>query len=163
MNYSKQNRGISLIEIIIVIGLFGVVASLGTFVSITDFQNNSFRDERDLLVIALEHARALAMHNICEGICTDGKAHGVHIETNAGVISQFIIFQGTLYNKNNPSNIIIEVGKNFSKIITLTGPTDIYFQQLSGSADPTTFTLSDNLTHSSIVSINDEGQISWTN
>ncbi|MES2087831.1 MAG: type II secretion system protein [Patescibacteria group bacterium] len=159
----KYKRGITLIEIIIVTALLGVVASLGLFVSTRDYQNSSFRNQRDMLVLALQHSRAQSMHNVCLGNCTDGAAHGVHLEISSGKLLKLIMFQGKIYNTTDSLNVPIDVGKNISQAIDATGPVDIYFEQLSADANPASIILSDETSASSTITIGSEGQISWTN
>lgn len=157
-------KGFTLLEILITIGLLAIVASLGLFVSMESYHNSSFHNERDLFISALQHARAQAVNNVCIGLsCTEGQPHGVHIVTTAGTVTHYIVFQGTTYNSVDPLNTVIDVGKNISQNLQVTGMTDVYFDQLSASTTPTTITLQNNLGESSVITIGNEGQISWTN
>ncbi len=151
-------------EILVTIGLITILASLGLFVSMETYRNSSFRSERDVLIGALQHARSQAINNVCLGSgCTEGQPHGVHIVINgSGFVTQFVVFQGTAYNPTAPTNATIEVAQNISQIMTMTGATDIYFDQLSASTTATTITLTDNISESSTIIIGNEGQISWT-
>jgi prepilin-type N-terminal cleavage/methylation domain-containing protein len=158
-------RGFTLIEVLVVIGLITIIASIGLFVSIDTYHDSTFHNSRDLLVSALQHARALAVNNVCVGTCTDGKPHGVHIVFDTGSnVSKFIVFQGTVYNPADTNNISFEIKKNVSATFRATGITDVYFTELSGNPNTTgNINLSDNLGENSVITIGSEGQILWTN
>src|SRR4051812_38879538 len=79
-----SNAGFSLIEILVVMGLLVLMSGFGLFVSMETYQGSNFSCDRSLFVAALQRARAQAIHNMCYGTCTDGVAHGVHVDTAAG-------------------------------------------------------------------------------
>jgi prepilin-type N-terminal cleavage/methylation domain-containing protein len=172
--YSKQitknnpdyKAGFTLMELLIVISLLTIIASLGLFVSMQTLNNSSFHSGRDLYVTALEHARAQAINNICTGTsCIDGLPHGVHIETDVnGNVTRFIAFQGASYNSADTINSPADIGNNVSRHLKAVGLTNISFEQLSGNVSATgTVTFSDGTGEGSVVTIGSEGQISWTN
>jgi prepilin-type N-terminal cleavage/methylation domain-containing protein len=159
--------GFTMIEIAVVIGLLAIIASLSLFISTESYKGNNFRNERDLLVTSLQHARAQSINNVCVGNCgtpADGKPHGVHIvDDGNGHISQYVVFQGITYNPTDPMNSIVDVKGKISQILSHGGLTDIYFSQLSGNANPTgSINLYDGVSTSTIT-IGREGQILWTN
>jgi prepilin-type N-terminal cleavage/methylation domain-containing protein len=153
---TRSTHGFTLTEILIVIGLISVVASMTVIVSMDSWRGSSFSNERNAIVSALQRARGRAMSNMCLGpSCTAGKMHGVHISSGS-----YTVFQGNIYTVSDPIN---EVG-NIGPTIAVTGNTDIVFSQLSGDASPTgTITVKDNAGRSSIITIGARGQISWTN
>lgn len=153
----SNQRGFTFFEILVTTGIFIVVGGLALLVSMETFRGSSFRSDRDLLVSALQHARAQAMNNICFGTCigNDGQPHGVHIQSD-----KYVIFQGNAYDSSDPNNAAFD-----STITTTKTPAtlDILFSQLSGNSAPATVTLTDAAGHASAVSVSVEGQISWTN
>lgn len=164
--YRNYRAGITLIEIILVIGIMSITASLGLFVNANSHQGNTFRSSRDLLIATLEHARAQAVNNICLGSeCVNGKTHGVHIKTDGnGFITSYILFQGEPYDSADPLNTRIDVSGNTSRNVSLSlgSDVDIYFGQLSGDSNPASITLTNDI-ETSIITINSEGRITWTN
>jgi prepilin-type N-terminal cleavage/methylation domain-containing protein len=124
----NKNSGFSLIEILIVLGIFAFVAALTLFVSLDVYRGDSFHAEEDRLFTSLEKARSQAISNMCFGPgCTDGKPHGVHFAT-----TQYTIFQGASWATRDTA--LDEVVPIQSKTITVTGFTDVLFIQLVGTA-----------------------------
>lgn len=152
----SNQRGFTFFEILVTMGIFIMVGGFALFVSMETYRGASFRSDRDLLVSALQRARAQAMNNTCFGAgCADGEAHGVHIQSD-----KYVIFQGNAYDSSDPNNAAFD-----STITTTKTPAtlDILFSQLSGNSAPATVTLTDAAGHASAVSVSVEGQISWTN
>ena len=134
--------------------MFAIVGGFALFVSQETYRGSNFRSDRDLLVATLQRARAQAMNNICFGTCTDGKPHGVHIESD-----KYIVFQGSTYDSSDSNNATFQ-----STITTAKTPStlDIVFSQLSGTTTAIAVTLVGG-GHTSVISIGSEGQITWTN
>jgi prepilin-type N-terminal cleavage/methylation domain-containing protein len=168
-----KNEGFTLIEIVVVMSLIALLGSLGIYFGLDNFRGHSFHSDRDTLISALEHARAEAVSNACSGTCTNGKPHGVFIDT---VNHKYIIFQGTSYANHlitNDKDYDIPITGN--QTTTYKGINEVVFAQLSGSASSTSSSsfcsagiplciiLSDNTIHTSEIDINNEGQILWTN
>jgi prepilin-type N-terminal cleavage/methylation domain-containing protein len=151
--------GYSLMEIIVVLGILGVIAAFSLFASVDMFRSYLFRGERDIFISNFQKVRSRAMNNIClGGVCTDGKPHGVHIEADS-----YTLFQGAAYNPSDSINEQFEINDN-AMITGSTIPLDIVFSQLSGDATPEgSVTIADDAGHSSTVTINAEGRIFWTN
>ena len=156
--------GFTLIEILVVMGLLAIMAGLGLLMSMETFRGNSFRNERDTLVSALQMARSQAMDNMCfGGGCTDGKSHGVYIQTDGGNVQNYIIFQGDTYNSSDPINQTIPAA---SYNIHLGAPVinQIVFDHLSGNVITAgDIILAGQDGHTSTISVNSIGAISWTN
>ena len=150
-----SRRGFTLIEVLITIGLLGLIAGLGVFVSMDSYRGNLFRAERNIVVSILQKARSQAIHNVCVGsVCADGQLHGVHFDPN-----QYAIFQGAIYNPADINNEVIQANSNVHN----SGLANIVFSQLEGTTSGGTLTLTDNSGHTSAITINNEGQIIWTN
>lgn len=154
---SIHSRGFTLTEILIVMSLITMVAGFSSIMSMDNYRSYSFSNERDLLVAVLHKARSQAINNMCLGAsCTDGKPHGVHMAPG-----QYTIFQGASFATRDSA---VDENIQTSAPVTVTGINDIVFVQLSGGALPTgAMTISDPTNHSSVISINSEGQITWTN
>jgi Tfp pilus assembly protein FimT len=151
----NRSSGFTLLEILIVIAMSMLVGGFALFVSMETFRGSTFHSDRNLLVATLQRARAQAVNNVCIGVCTDGKPHGVHIQSDT-----YVLFQGSSYSASDPLNAVFE-----SSVTTIKTPAtlDIVFSQLSGATSAATVTLSDAAGRSSVITINAEGQITWTN
>lgn len=148
---TQDNRGFTLIEILISIGILALIASLGLFISLDFFRSYSFRSEQSVIVSLLQNARSKSLNNINQ------VRHGVHFEVNPNL--KYIIFEGSSYDSSNPSNLTINSSYN-SAISSPSLPFDVIFDQLSGTSTPLTITASDG-TKSYNVKVNSEGQIDW--
>lgn len=153
-------RGFTLIEVLIVIGMLAIVGGMGLVVSMDSFRNYSLKDERDVVVSALQKARSQSINNMCFGPgCTDGKAHGVKI-----LAGQYVIFQGASYATRNVA--LDEVQSSVYAAATATGLNEVVFAPLSGNATTLpagtwTLTVADGAGNS-VITIGAEGQIRWT-
>ena len=159
------NGGFTLMEVIIVVGLIGMIFGLTAFVSINSYRGSSFRNERDALIGVLGRARNQAMNNTCLGGCTDSKPHGVHITVN-----DYTIFQGATYNSADPLNEVIKKDSSISiQGLGTTSFTDVIFTQLSGDISTLPSGIWDltliNVTtgQNSKITTASYGQITWTN
>ena len=143
-------------ELVIVIGLLTAIVGISMLASIDMYRAHLFRGDRDMLISVLQKARSRAMNNICLGSgCSDGKSHGVHFESG-----EYVIFQGTSYSAPDPLNERFSVNDN----VVISGLLNVVFSQLSGDAAPEgDITIADDAGHTSVITINGEGQILWTN
>ena len=162
----NQISGISLIEVIIVVAIMLMILTFGLSAAGDSRQGNTFRASRDLLISALQHARSQAINNICLGAtCANGKPHGVHIGIDSDrKMTGYVIFQGMSYDPADSLNTSINISGNTSRNISLAigSDTDIYFEQLSGNSISALMKLSSGI-ENSIININPEGAIKWTN
>lgn len=158
----RGKRGFSLIEILIVVALLVVIIGLTLLVSFDNLRSYSFRSDRDMLVAALHKTRNQAVNNICLGVsCTNGKSHGVAFPPLVPA-GEYVIFQGSDFvNRDVAMDEIFDLSPG----INIAGTSEIVFSSLSGDADPPdgNITISDDNGLSSVISINSEGQITWTN
>jgi prepilin-type N-terminal cleavage/methylation domain-containing protein len=174
-----SSSGFTLIEIVVVLGLLAVLGGLSMLMGMEMYRGNSFDNERDALVSVLQSARALSMDNICSGAgCTDGKYHGVYIQTDSlGNAQNYIIFQladkTDSYDPHDDLNETIPVGSSGMHIDFNHLPSQqVVFDRLSGGAldssgnplaTPEEITIKGVGANVSTVSLNSEGRISWTN
>lgn len=156
---STNKRGISLIEVMIVIGLIGLIGSVIGNTHIDEYLQYSFKDEHMTLVSSLQKARSQSMHNICLGnACVEGLPHGVHFEEE-----YYVVFQGKAYDEEDPQNEKIL----FEKQTRVTGPSEIVFIQGSGNASTSPLFTWDIILdrgngYRATTTVNAEGLISWT-
>lgn len=143
-----MRSGLTLIEILVVIGIIILLFSLGLFFSMDSFRGYSFHAEEDKLVTILQRARSKSLANI------DQASHGVHIDV---VGSAYVLFEGTVYNPVDPKNEPTPI----EGPVTLSGLTDVLFDQLSGASNtPGTITISGGGKSATVI-INNEGRIDW--
>lgn len=147
----KFRSGFTLVEILLVIGIFLLIAALSLGVGVDTARRATVASERTLLVELLERARSRAMNNIGE------TPHGVVVTT-----TDFVLFRGSVYSPSDTAN---ELSPRASDM-TVTGPTDpvlVRFAQLSGAVDAGEagdIVLS-NGDQSLTVGINTAGRIDW--
>lgn len=144
MNASfNHQQGFTLFEVLIVIALFGMFATLAVFIGFDVYKGYSFRGEQYNLVGILQKARNQAVNNINQ------TTHGVHITAN-----YYSLFEGSTYT----SGIDFPVSAGF----TPSGATDVVFSQLTGNTVATSITLTENNTGKTLtIHINNEGQINY--
>jgi prepilin-type N-terminal cleavage/methylation domain-containing protein len=145
------HSGFTLIEFLVVMSVMLVVFSMGLILSLDSYRGYSFRNERNLAVSVLQKARSRALANI------DQQPQGVHVDTTG---NQYVIFEGS-YSPGASTNINIPF---IMPGLSHSGMNDILFNQLDASVTsvPSAWHFSDTA-HTSDISFNSEGQISWTN
>ncbi|MDQ5954247.1 MAG: hypothetical protein QG583_175 [Patescibacteria group bacterium] len=158
--FKDKQKGFTLIEMMIVIGIISIVGGLGLYFGFDSYRGYSAHSNRDLLVSTLQHARSQSISNVCFGNssnpCEDGKPHGVKILND-----KYIIFQGSSFtSRDEDYDAEIEINPN----TTYSGMNEIVFAQLSGDISTAgDITLTDTTGRISTISINNEGQVIWTN
>lgn len=160
---SNASRGLTLLEILVVMTIITLVGASGVFFGVDMYRGYSFHSDRDMLVVALQHARAQAVGNVCLGSgCTDGRSHGVAILPNA-----FIAFQGVCFASpcvRDPHDSVVDATLDANPNIAHGGSvSEIVFSQLAATTTGGTITLTDITGRSSTITIGTEGQIIWTN
>jgi len=156
-----MNRGFTLIEIIISLGILGLIASLGLLISIDFLRGRSAHSEQETVVSLLERARSESLNNINQ------VRHGVHFvasplrymefECNPGVIC-------TDYSDADTSRDVVVESSYSASITNPTLPFDVVFDQLNGDcvtcSSPQSITINDGV-RDYFVTVNSEGQIDW--
>lgn len=145
----RRQSGITLIEIIVVIGLIALLAAFSMFASLDFYRSFMFRKETATVISLLERARNLAMNNLNE------KNHGLHFESG-----RYVLFQGLKFDQNDPANEQVEA----NLAITISSPAlpfDVIFSPLSGDTPQQTITLKSSNGKSAQILINQQGAIDW--
>ena len=145
-------KGFTLLETLIVVGLFGVVGAAGMLMTLSTYRANTFDTQRDRLVATLLQARSLAMSGVCDGEgCVGGVPHGVHVERGS-----YTLFQGEEFSRDDQHNVSVELAAAQSQEV------EIQFSARWATSTPATFVLSDEQGHDSTITVGSEGQLSWT-
>jgi len=146
----NKNKGLTLIEIIVVIAIFGMIIAFGSIIDLGSFKRNTFLAEQSVLVSVLQKARSHSMNNIFES------AHGV-----CYVSPNYVIFRGRttclptgVTDETIPANI--NIASNSGTIF----PSEVIFSQLTGKTTAVTIHITDGI-KSADITINNEGTIDW--
>lgn len=143
----KTLAGFTLIEVLIVLGLFGVLFGISLPISLDSYRSYILTSETKNLLSVVRRARSLAIAN------DHGISHGVSLESD-----RFILFQGSSFAGRDSA-----FDENYprSPSVTITGFDEIVFSQISGLPNvTTTITLKNDLNEQTI-SINEYGTIFW--
>lgn len=148
----SHTKGITLIEVIIVIALLTILAQISLSGDISFYRKKTFNEEVDNLYLSFMRTRVTSMHNVCYGIsCTDGKPHGVHIEAD-----RYVLFQGNLFSHRDVAYDEIVF---FPPSVSATSLGDVVFEQLSGNTNAGTITITDGESRVAQILVNTEGRI----
>ena len=151
----NEQSGMTVIEIVVVIGIFAILAASGLFLSMDFYRAYAANSELVTIVSSLGKARNQSLANLNE------KEHGLHIETD-----KYVIFEGAVvpavYDSGAASNLDIPAGSN----TTVSGPSEIIFERLTGKArsesDDCPCTISFTTQgQTKEIDINSEGGIEW--
>jgi prepilin-type N-terminal cleavage/methylation domain-containing protein len=137
-------KGFTVIELLLVIALIGVIATLTATFGLATYRESIFRNDARLIINLLEQARTKAM----AGENTD--SYGVQIAPNS-----ITSFQGSSYQPTDPGN------QKFSTSLGLQDRDQavIIFRALNGSLlSPISLTLTNGILNKNIT-INTEGTI----
>ncbi|MDP3986531.1 MAG: prepilin-type N-terminal cleavage/methylation domain-containing protein [Candidatus Veblenbacteria bacterium] len=147
-------KGFTLVELLVVISIFIIIASLSLYLGFDMYRGYAWHAEQTVLVSVLQKARGQAMANLCLGSgCTNGRPHGVAL-----LPDKYIIFQGASYATRDAGlDEVFEV----SPIVGRSPSTaEVVFGRLGGESGGITITLTDPV-RSGTISVNAEGRISW--
>ncbi|MBL8029900.1 MAG: hypothetical protein JNN11_01495 [Candidatus Doudnabacteria bacterium] len=146
MKASQQNFGFSLLEVLVSMGVFFSIMTLGLLFGFDFYKTYIFYSERDVLISVLQEARSKSMANINQ------VPYGVRLEE-----SEYILFQGNYNNIFTESDYVYHLYPG----MVLSGDIEVKFNQLSGRTDGgKIFSLSDGH-RSAAIYINQEGLIDW--
>jgi prepilin-type N-terminal cleavage/methylation domain-containing protein len=151
MDYAKTNQGLTLIEILVVLGILALILAMTTVVNTDLFKGDIFRSEESTIVSLLQKARSRAMANMYDN------THGVCYDA---VSDNYVLFRTTC----NPSASTSErfpANVNISENSGTTSPFPTFiFDKLTGNTTGGTIHISDGVKATDII-INNEGTISW--
>jgi prepilin-type N-terminal cleavage/methylation domain-containing protein len=91
------SRGMTLIEILVVLGMAAALVTVAAIGSMHDFSAIESRSDRETLMDALLFARSRALRGSCSiGGCEQGAVHGVFVSGDS-----IIVFEGNSYAERN--------------------------------------------------------------
>ena len=149
MTYQK---GFTLIEIMIVLAIFGMILTFGLIATLDSFKRNTVQAEESILVSALEKARSRSMSNMF------GSTNGV-----CYIAPNYVIFRGTVCNPLLSTNELISANENIANLSNFSDSTKfptIVFSQLAGTTTNATIYMTDGVKSATTI-INYEGTINW--
>ena len=136
--------GFTLIEILVIMGFFLILLSMGLIFGLDSISRSTLVSERDLVVLMLTGARTRALANVNE------TSHGVRIESG-----QAVIFEGA------PPGTDQRITERNSAITVSPEDEDIVFEPLTARlSDDVQLVLSDG-SKTAVIDINTEGRIEW--
>ncbi len=152
---STTNRGFTLIEILVVIGMIAMLGGVALFIDLNSYRGDAFRAERDTLVTLLGQARIDALNNIGE------EKHGVAFFPGDAPES-YVVFAGTSYAASSAATRQA-FKANYKIQFSPSSPAEVVFEQLSGNSNYSgTITITDpNRSFNYDIAINGEGGFSW--
>lgn len=144
-----SGRGFTLVEVLVVIGITGMLLGLGASMGLDAYRVYSFRAEQERVVSILEKARSRAINNIHQTV------HGVCYQD-----FDYIIFEGVACvpgatSEHVQANKAIARASNFSTKFPV-----IIFSQLTGTTTMVQVRLTDGV-RSEDMQVNYEGTIIW--
>ena len=145
--------------VLLVMGLVSLIGSVSLYVTMGAYQKSALQTEKNTFTSLLQRARSLSMNNVCAGECTDGVAHGVHIDDEG-----YVLFQGSEYVDSDPHNARFPFEPTLVRAGTLLTQ-DVVFAQLSGDTNCSSvcelsIRAPDGVTV--VISVTGEGRILWT-
>jgi prepilin-type N-terminal cleavage/methylation domain-containing protein len=153
----KYNQGFTMVELLLVMGIFTVLSSIAT-VSLAKFERNaSLSSEVNTIIPDLKEQQIKAMAGDGEGSGSINN-YGVHITATS-----YTLFQGT-YVAGNSSNLVVTLPANI-QLSTTFPSSEILFAKGSGEVTgPNTLTLTDMTnSHTKTITINKYGVITSIN
>jgi Tfp pilus assembly protein FimT len=136
----------TLIELLIVIGVFTILIGIGLPVTIDFVRNYSLQSERNSVITLLEFARNQSLTNVNQS------SHGLKINAN-----EYATFSGTSYAARDPQ---YDLSYPKSNSVSISGPSEIVFAPLSGRSNQSSYIISDGVKQFT-VTVNQEGTIDW--
>ena len=124
--YGKKTRGFSILEVILTIVIMSVLVGLAA----TYYSNSQIRADVNSQAANIIHYLRLAQSNAASGL--NNANHGLHFEA-----SSYTIFEGELYNNNDPENVKIDLPSTITiNGINLDGGGhDVIFLKATGETD----------------------------
>lgn len=146
-NAHSNSAGITLTEIVVVVGILLVIFGLGGVTSFNLFRRVSLDGELDSGASVLRKARSEAISNINQS------DFGVYIDA-----ANFTVFEGSSYASRDPLS-----DENFPRSggVDISGPSEIVFIALRGSSSASGTLALTSGAQSRSIHVNYEGRIDW--
>jgi len=153
MKSLKNNSGITLIEIIIVMVILSIIAVFVLGSLSTYKQTRELKTEAEVVVAYLEDAKSKTLASL------DLSQYGVHFETDS-----VTLFKGSSYSSSDPDNLVHELSSSVeASSISLAGSAvDVVFTRLTGdvtSYGTITISLISNSSKQKIITVTSLGNI----
>jgi prepilin-type N-terminal cleavage/methylation domain-containing protein len=158
MYQDKAARGFTLIEIIVVLGIVGLLVSMVVIANTKQYTRQLSSSEESVLITSLQRARSRSMSNI------NAIPHGVYFGTDACPSSIYdycyVIFEGEEFDDNPDTYEYVE--KNNAVVIDSSDADKVViFEQLSGNLDTDVEITLTNFGEETTININTMGLINW--
>lgn len=128
-NSVSFSSGFTLFEVLIVMSMVAVIASVTMLFSYSSYEKHLLAAEKSSFVLLLQSARANAMQNVGE------QDHGVAIDPLG--YTGYVVFKGSSFDDSDESlHIYVPRSNNFS--FSASSPGIIIFEQLSGDSNVNT-------------------------
>jgi len=141
------NRGFTVLEIMVAVGLITIIGSLALFVSMDFYRSYNLDTEVETFITLISRARGRAVNNI------DAMSHGVYIDEE-----NVTLFRGNNYQTRDEE--LDEIFKR-SQAFEVEGLEEIVFDQLTGETTASGTVTIQGQGRSTTISINNEGRIDW--
>ncbi len=151
---SFENRGFTLIEILVVIAIVGFVLSFGLGIDLSALSRNSFHTEEATIVSILERARSRAMANLNDsdhGVCYIEPDYVIFIENEGHCVD------GVSSNELISANTNIATASDFANPVKFP---PVVFNRLAGTTSGAAIHIEDGVKQDDII-INEQGAINW--
>lgn len=130
----KKNKGFTLVELSVVIGILAVLLGFTTINLVGSQQAASLTSAEEVLLADLKHQQLKSMIGDTEGRATSD-SYGIHFDSN-----QYVLFHGA-YLVGEPSNFAINLDSNMQ---FNTPGFNIVFEKVTGETAPIIIELQDN-------------------
>jgi prepilin-type N-terminal cleavage/methylation domain-containing protein len=139
---SKNQSGFTMLEVLVVLSIFGALIMMGLFFDFTFYRGTAFSTDVDAFASILQRARAKAINNINES------NHGVYIDAD-----NYELFEGDSYATAIDTQSISRSSEiSFSH-------TEFVFSQLSGDSNFEGDIIITGFGKTAVISMNNEGLI----
>ena len=139
-------QAFTLIEVLMVVGIFTILIGIGLPVTIDFVRNYSLQSERNSMVTLLEFTRSQSLTNVNQS------SHGLTITTN-----EYTTFSGASYATRDTQ---YDLSYPKSSFVSITGPSEVVFAPLTGKSSQSSLVVSDGVKQFT-VTVNPEGTIDW--
>lgn len=150
----KGNRGVSLIELLIVMSIGALLAVLFVYAWRSGAARKQFNADVDTTMMYIQRARSQTLAS------QDASQYGVHFTTDTATL-----FKGDTFDSTDPDNVEYEFDPrvDITETSLSDGSSDVVFSRLTGESSATgtlTFHLSGDTAATSTVIINEGGVVS---